>query len=325
MSRRFPPTATRRSAAARRWSAQRSFHHERFPVAELVAAKRETLTVCVPAKECAATIATVVGELAALRSAGLVDEIVVVDADSADGTAELAQAHGARVESESQLLPEFGPVLGKGDAMWRGLSASGGEIVAYVDGDTVDFHATLCAGLVGPLVTDPRIDFVKGFFRRPFALADRVEPSGGGRVTELTARPLLTRFWPELSAFRQPLAGETAARRGVLEQLPFATGYAVETAMLIDAFGVVGLEGMAQVDLDVRQNRHQSLEGLRPMAYQVLLAVTDRLEREGRLEPSEAPPLFAGPAGGERSAPVRIEERPPLASLPDPRGERTPA
>jgi glucosyl-3-phosphoglycerate synthase len=317
-------TAILPTAAARRWSRERSYRHNDFPVAELAAVKHDTVSVCVPAKECAATVATVVTELMLLQSAGVVDEVIVVDADSVDGTGVLAAEHGARVVSESKLLPEFGPVMGKGDAMWRALSVAGGDIVAYVDGDTVDFRGRLCAGLLGPLLIRDDVAFVKGFFRRPFAHAEGVAPEGGGRVTELTARPLLTRFWPELSAFRQPLAGETAARRWLLDQLPVSTGYAVETAMLIDAYRAVGLDGLAQVDLDVRQNRHQPLGELVPMAYAVLRAVTDRLESEGRLERSAVPPLLSGPVGAEQSHSVRIEERPPMASVRRARGDRTP-
>jgi glucosyl-3-phosphoglycerate synthase len=313
------------TAAARRWSKERSFRHDEFPVADLAAVKRDTVSVCVPAKECAPTVATVVAELVALQTAGVVDEVIVVDADSADGTGVLAAEQGARVVSESDLLPEFGPVQGKGDAMWRALSVARGDVVAYVDGDTVDFQARLCRGLIGPLLFREDVAFVKGFFRRPFAHAEGVAPEGGGRVTELTARPLLTRFWPALSAFRQPLAGETAARRWLLDQLPFSTGYAVETAMLIDAYNAVGLDALAQVDLDVRQNRHQTLGELAPMAYAVLRAVTDRLESEGRLAPSSVPPLLSGPVGDEKSHSVVIEERPPMASVLRAPGDRTPA
>jgi glucosyl-3-phosphoglycerate synthase len=318
-------TAILPTTAARRWSRERSFHHQQFSVAELAAVKRDTVSVCVPAKECAATVPVVVTELVRLQAAGVVDEVIVVDADSLDGTASLAAEHGARVVSETQLLPEFGPVLGKGDAMWRALSVAGGDVVAYVDGDTVDFRGHLCTGLIGPLLRREEVSFVKGFFRRPFAHPEGVSPEGGGRVTELAARPLLTRFWPELSAFRQPLAGETAARRRLLDQLPFSTGYAVETAMLIDAYRAVGLDGLAQVDLDVRQNRHQPLGELVPMAYAVLRAVTDRLESEGRLEASVVPPLLSGPVGEEQSQPVQIEERPPMASVRRARGGKTPA
>jgi glucosyl-3-phosphoglycerate synthase len=200
---------------------------------------------------------------------------VVVDA-SRDGTGDIAARLGAEVFSQGQLMPPFGAVLGKGDAMWRSLSVLSGDVVCFVDADTERFGPHFACGLVGPLVVDPRVQFVKGFYRRPFRLGDEVAPEGGGRVTELTARPLLELFYPELTQIRQPLAGEIAARRDLLERLPFATGYAVEIAMLIDAYELAGIDAIAQVDLDERQNRHQPLSELGPMATEVMRAVLDR-------------------------------------------------
>ena len=268
-------------------------HHSRFP-AELIAATRDcTISVCVPARDEAATIASVVEPLVALRDAGVIDQVMVVDASS-DGTGEIAARLGAEVHEQGDLMPQFGPVLGKGDAMWRALSVLSGEVVCFVDADTEEFGPHFACGLVGPLVIDPAVQFVKGFYRRPFRLGDEVAPDGGGRVTELTARPLLELFYPQLGTIRQPLAGEMAARRELLERLPFATGYAVEIAMLIDAYEVCGFDAIAEVDLDVRQNRHQALTQLGPMATAVTRAV---LSRAGV-------PVEAG-----------VVERPPMASL----------
>ncbi|HEV7805508.1 MAG TPA: glucosyl-3-phosphoglycerate synthase, partial [Solirubrobacteraceae bacterium] len=266
----------------------------------LRADRDESISVCVPAREEAATIGGVVAPLVALRDAGVVDQVVVVDADSLDGTAAIAAAHGADVHRQRDLAPEFGPVVGKGDAMWRALGVLTGDLVCFVDGDTVDFDERFACGLLGPLVCEPGVQFVKGYFRRPFRAGGVVAPTGGGRVTELTARPLLAAFYPQLTAFQQPLAGEMAARRELLERLAFCTGYAVETGLLLDVHAEVGLAAMAQVDLDVRQNRHQPLEDLAPMAAAVLAAVRSRLKREGRLlEPCREPLL----------------ERPPLTEL----------
>ena len=200
-----------------------------------------------PAREVAATIGPVLDAIAPLERAGLVDEVLVVDAGSRDGTAEIAAARGARVADESRLMAHFGPALGKGDAMWRGLAATSGEIVAFLDTDTEDFHAGFVTGLLGPLLTDDTVAFVKGAFRRPLRVGATVVPDGGGRVTELVARPLLNLHVPELAGFLQPLAGEVAARRELLERLPFPVGYGVEIAMLIDALRAVGLDRMAQV------------------------------------------------------------------------------
>jgi glucosyl-3-phosphoglycerate synthase len=217
----------------------------------------------------------VVEPLVRLREQGAVDQVVVVDA-SRDGTGDIAARLGADVYAQSALMRSFGSVLGKGDAMWRSLSVLTGDVVCFVDADTEAFGAHFACGLVGPLVVDPEVEFVKGFYRRPFRLGDEVAPEGGGRVTELTARPLLQLFHPRLAKIRQPLAGEIAARRGLLERLPFATGYAVEIAMLIDAYELAGIEAIAEVDLDERQNRHQPLSELGPMATAVMRAVLDR-------------------------------------------------
>ena len=212
-----------------------------------------------------------------LCDAGLVDEAVVVDACSRDGTAELAAAAGIRVVQQDELAREYGPAQGKGDAMWRGLASVSSELVVFLDTDTVDFHEGFVRGLVGPLISAPGIDFVKGCFARPLREGSRLRPGEGGRVTELMARPLLNLYAPELAVFDQPLAGEVAARRELLEQLPFCVGYGVEIAMLIDAWRLVGLEGLAQVDLGERQNRHQPLRELSAMAYAVLAAASSRL------------------------------------------------
>jgi glucosyl-3-phosphoglycerate synthase len=207
-------------------------------------------------------------------------------------------------------------VRGKGDAMWRALSVLSGEIVVYVDADSDEFAPQFVTGLLGPLVCrEPGcegVQFVKGAYRRPFNQGGISLPDGGGRVNHLMARPALAVFFPELAGVRQPLAGEVAARRELLERLPFATGYAVETAMLIDVWREVGLAGMAQVDLGVHNNRHQSLQALSPMAYAVLLVIAERLERDGRLH-GLAPGALIGASGPQA---VELLERPPMASLP---------
>lgn len=250
-----------------------------------------------------------------LRERGAVDEVTVVDGGSADGTADVAARLGAEVVQEDELLPDFGPALGKGDAMWRALSVLRGDVVCYVDADSADFGPHFPCGLIGPLVCERGVSFVKGAYRRPFKLGEDVAAEGGGRVTELTAKPLLNLFYPELAAFRQPLAGEIAARRELLDRLPFFTGYAAEIAMLIDAHEAVGLDAMAQVDLDVRQNRHQPLGQLGPMAYDVLRAIAERLMREGRLEAVKAGEFLMPSGDGFEPRAVPLVERPPMASV----------
>jgi glucosyl-3-phosphoglycerate synthase len=213
------------------------------------------------------------------------------------------------VRQESELVPDFGQVLGKGDAMWRALAAVRGDLVVYLDSDTRDFSPHFATGLVGPLVCDPELQFVKAAYQRPFF----ERPEGGGRVSQLTARPLLSAFYPPLAAFAQPLAGEVAARRELLERIPFGTGYSVETAMLLDVFDALGgTQGMAQVDLDVRLNQHQPLSALGPMAYAVLSVLHERLRRDGRLTDGPPPPFQS--ATGELLD-LELVERPPFATL----------
>jgi glucosyl-3-phosphoglycerate synthase len=286
---------------AESWAQARSFHHSSYPPERIAAEREQSISLCLPARECAATIQAIVEALLELREGGAIDEVVVVDAASGDGTAELAERAGARVLQEGELMSDHGPVLGKGDAMWRALSALPGELVCFLDADTENFSAHFACGLLGPLVCEQGVSFVKGHYRRPFTQGGVEDAEGGGRVNHLMARPALALFYPELAAVRQPLAGEVAARRELLELLPFATGYGVETAMLIDAWRKVGLDGIAQVDLEEHRNPHQPLAALSPMAATVLATIARRLEQDGRLQ-------GVGGAG----APV---ERPALASL----------
>ncbi len=292
------------------WVRERSFHHSSYPASRIAAERELSVSVCLPARECADTVGEIVLTLAELQRAGAIDEIVVVDAESADGTAGVAAHAGATVFAESELMPSYGPVLGKGDAMWRSLSVLSGELICFLDADTESFSAHFATGLLGPLVCEQGVSFVKAHYRRPLTgdggvdgrdgAADR--PGGGGRVNHLTARPALGLFYPQLAGVRQPLAGEVAGRRELLEQLPFTTGYGIEIAMLIDVWRAIGLDGIAQVDLDEHRNRHQPLAALEPMAATVLATVARRLEREGRLT---GPPVTGAPV-----------ERPPLAGVP---------
>jgi glucosyl-3-phosphoglycerate synthase len=295
-----------------------TFDHAQFETKDLLRNKRETVTVCIPTKEAGETIAATVRAVDQLRELGLVDQLLVIDADSADGTATLAAEAGAKVHQEAELLPDAGPVEGKGDAMWRALSVATGDIVVYVDGDVRDFGAHYVTGLLGPLLGTSRTDFVRGFYRRPLAIADTGKEieDGGGRVTELTARPLLELLVPDLAAFRQPLAGECAARRGLLTEIPFTTGYGVEIAMLVDVWRRVGIERMAQVDLGTKRNSHQSLAALAVMAREVVAALAAELDDAAHPLPGNA--AADHQHGNLRTAPgvhARLRRRPPLAEL----------
>ena len=305
------------SSPAERAAQLRTFHHSRYAPQQLAAARAQRalrVSVCLPARECAATVAEIVATLDALRAQGVLDEIVVVDAASSDGTARVARGAGAVVLQESELMASQGPVLGKGDAMWRALPALSGDIVCFLDADTEAFPSHFVTGLLGPLLCEPDVSFCKAFYRRPLQQGDKLLPDGGGRVNQLTARPALALFYPQLAAVSQPLAGEVAARRELLWRLPFTTGYGVEIGMLIDAWRALGVEGMAQVDLEEHRNRHQPLSALEPMACAVLATVTARLREEGRLTGPE-------PASALEQA---LVERPAHASLADDR-EAAPA
>jgi len=298
-------------SATEHWARARTFHHSLYSPARVAAERTETVAVCLPARECAATVGEIVGTLMSQREQGVIDEVVVVDAASRDGSAAIAARAGATVLQEAELLPEFGPVRGKGDAMWRALSRVHSDVVCFLDADLEHFQAHYASGVIGPVVCEPRVAFCKAFYRRPFTHGGVSVPDGGGRVNHLMARPALALFFPELAGVRQPLAGEIAARRELLARIPITTGYGVEIAMLIDAWQTVGLGQMAQVDLDVHHNAHQSLAALSSMSYSVLEVVARRLEREGRLRDLAPAPLLG--ADGARSA--QTLERPPLDSL----------
>ena len=287
----------------------RSFARGEFPLHRLCEHKRETVSVVLPAREVADTVGAIVESLLALD--GLVDQVLVVDAASEDGTADVAQRAGAEVRQQGDLLPEFGSIEGKGDAMWRSLTAVEGDIVAFIDADNRAPDPQLVAGLLGPLLTSDA-EFVKAAYRRPFVDAGIAIPDGGGRVNHLLARPLLSAFYPALGALRHPLAGEFAARRDLLVEIPFATGYAVEMAMLIDILALKGPRAIAQVDLGTHHNSHKPLLALVPMAYEILGTVCARLRREQRLTGEALGSLQT--LGGDDVEPPSIE-RPALASL----------
>ncbi|HEX3909624.1 MAG TPA: glucosyl-3-phosphoglycerate synthase [Solirubrobacteraceae bacterium] len=300
------------------WRARRSYEAAQFPLPLLLAEKRASIALVLPSREVAATIGPIAEQAVRLRALGLLDEVLVVDARSQDGSARIAERAGLRVVQEDELSPELGPTRGKGDAMWRGLRATGSELVAFADTDTEDFAEHFLLGLLGPLVCEPAVRLVKGSFRRPFRTQDASAPHGGGRVTELMARPLLNLHAPELAVFVQPLAGETAGRRELLERIPFSAGYGVEIAMLIDAWRLVGLDGLAQVDLGVRQNRHQSLRELSAMAYAVLVAAQSRFLGADFADAHACGSIALPDAEGGtllQTRRVTIEERPPLIEL----------
>jgi glucosyl-3-phosphoglycerate synthase len=294
------------------WLTRRSYAAAEFELDELRARwDRPSVTVVIPARECAATVAGVIETtVGPAVEAGLVDQVVVVDAASIDGTADRAAAAGATVMQQDALAPELGPALGKGDAMWRAVRATGGEIVCFLDADTADPDPCHLLGLLGPLLTDPEVALVKGAFARPFNAGGRALVDEGGRVTELMARPLLNLHFPLLAGFTQPLAGEFAVRRRLLERLPFPVGYGVEIALLIDALNELGLDALAECRLGSRQNRHQPLRALGEMAFAVLAAVEHRIDGPRSATGGQ----FLRPWEEGRVVRVPVGERPPLNS-----------
>jgi glucosyl-3-phosphoglycerate synthase len=278
------------ATVAERWESARTFHHSRFSARRIAAEREVSVAVCLPARECAETVGEIVAVLGGLVEAGVIDRVLVVDADSPDGTAAVAERAGASVCQEADLLSSYGPVLGKGDAMWRALSVLDADLVCFLDADTAGFRPHFATGLLGPLVCEPGVAFVKAFYQRPFVHDGIRVPEGGGRVNHLLARPALATFYPELARVRQPLAGEVAARRDLLETIPFVTGYGVEVAMLIDVWRAVGLDAIAQVDLDEHLNRHQPLPALVPMAHTIMATIAARAGA-GAAGPVERPPL----------------------------------
>jgi glucosyl-3-phosphoglycerate synthase len=284
---------------AAEWFRHRSYDYRKFSdLEEMGRRKRElglTVSAVLPCRNVADTVGEILDEIHAVngRAGGepLVDQILAVDADSTDGTAKVAASKGGEVYSENELLPHYGGAHGKGDAMWRSLSVARGDLIMYVDADTKDFKPQLVYGVLGPILYVPEVRFVKAAYRRPFKSYETVEHDGGGRVTELSAKPLFNLFYPELAGFVQPLAGEFVADKELFCSIPFLTGYAVETGIMIDVLKRVGLGAMAQVDLGTRQNRHQPLRDLSRMSYAVLRAVARRLRQEGRLNQARDPNL----------------------------------
>jgi glycosyltransferase involved in cell wall biosynthesis len=296
------------------WSARRTYQ-DPATLDDLLAVKGQAISLVLPTRDVAATLGPLLDALEPARARRLVDEVLVVDAASTDATVAVAAERGVTAVQESDVLAEFGPALGKGDALWRGLSRTSGEIVVFLDTDTTNFSARFLLDLVAPLLRESAVHLVKGAFRRPFERT----PDEGGRVTELLARPLLNLHLPDLAGFVQPLAGEVAARRELLEALAFPVGYGVEIAMLIDAYRRVGLDGLAQAELGVRENRHQPLRELGGMAYQVLVAASRRIHGSDAVD-ALGPGVLLQPTGGALvPRPLAIEERPPLRTImPEP-------
>ncbi|OBI04639.1 glucosyl-3-phosphoglycerate synthase [Mycolicibacter heraklionensis] len=290
-----------------------------WTVEELRAAKARTgrsISVVLPALNEQATIESVIDSITPLVD-NLVDELIVLDSGSTDDTEIRSIAAGARVVSREQAVPEVPPQPGKGEALWRSLAATSGDIVVFIDSDLIDPDPMFVPNLVGPLLTGDGVHLVKGFYRRPLKVNGTEEPTGGGRVTELVARPLLTALRPDLGAVIQPLGGEYAGSRELLESVPFAPGYGVEIGLLIDTYDRLGLEAIAQVNLGVRAHRNRPLAELALMSRQVVATL---LSRCGVPDSGVGLTQFVadGPDGMDylpRTTPLSLIDRPPMNTL----------
>src|SRR3954454_22463966 len=280
------------------------------------------VSVVLPARDEAATVGSLVAGLHEqwVRRVPLVDELLVMDSDSTDDTAALAPAAGAGGVGTADVLLAHGTRPGKGEALWKALAATTGDLVVFLDADLLGDVVHFVPGLLAPLLTDPQVAYVKGCYTRPLRIGGQELPAAGGRVTELTARPLLNALWPELAGFVQPLGGEYAGRRTALEQVPFVSGYGVEVGLLIDLLQVCGLQGLAQVDLGTRTHSHQTDEALGTMAGQIVNTLLSRAERGRhgrRLQPGGLLTQFSH--DGARFVPtshtVAVDQRPPMETV----------
>jgi glucosyl-3-phosphoglycerate synthase len=326
-----PPVRTRSDvqAVVDRWFAENTFHSREFRDVErllrLKRQQRQTISLGLPTLNEEATIGEVVSTLkrALMDEVPLLDEIVVVDSGSEDNTAAIVRSLGVPFVDHASILPELGSFRGKGEALWKSLHALRGDLVVWCDTDISNIHPQFVYGIVGPLLTDTRLGYVKGFYRRPLNFGGELQTAGGGRVTELCARPLLNLFYPELSGLLQPLSGEYAGRRELLERLPFFTGYGVEIGHLIDILDNFGLNRIAQCDLGVRIHRNQELFDLSKMSFAIMQVALKRLGDRHRIhlveEINRSMKLIHYSSDRFFLELKEIEdwERPPLVTLPE--------
>ncbi len=315
------------------WLATNTFHHSAFAdVGGLLQEKTRQgvgISVVIPTRNEAETIGEVVTVLRRhlMEEIPLVDELLVIDSASTDDTLAAAREAGAIVQASASILPQWGTRLGKGENLWKSLYAATGDLICFIDGDISNIHPRFVYALVGPLLQRPEVHYVKAFYDRPMASAKELHPTGGGRVTEILVRPLFSLFFPELTALIQPLSGEYAVRRCVLEAIPFPVGYGVETSHLLDVYHSHGLQAFAQSDLDQRVHRNQSTFALGRMAFGILRVFQRRLETFGLLQPGvQAPPAwptimrqFQAHSKDYEQVLLEIieEERPPMLTVPD--------
>jgi glucosyl-3-phosphoglycerate synthase len=308
---------------------ERTWHHSRFQDLDRLVALKEKkglrISLAFPTLNEESTIGK---EILVMRTElmdryPLVDEIAVIDSSSRDKTRQVAERFGARVFESKSILPKYGSFRGKGENLWKSLYALEGDIIVWVDADISNIAPKFAYGLLGPLLEDDRIGYVKSFYERPIRSSAGINPSGGGRVTEILVRPLFSLFYPALARLVQPLSGEYAGRRSLLEQLSFSVGYGVELAHLIDIYELAGIEALAQVDLDIRVHRNQTTAALGKMAYGILEAFFSRAGKYGSARLLRELAEYHIALEREDSAhrvlktAIPCEERPPMIDIPE--------
>jgi len=272
-----------------KWLQNNSFHYSDFQdidyLLEMKKAQNLSISLGLPTKNVEQTLEPILFSIKNYlqEQYPFLDEIALIDARSTDRTAEIAEEQGVQVYFEDEILPEAGRQKGKGEALWKSLAALKGDIIVWIDSDIRNIDPRFVYGIVGPLLKYPKIDFVKAYYRRPIKIGDFFEETGGGRVTELTVRPIFNLFYPELACFAQPLSGEYAGRRSLLENLPFYTGYAVEAALLVEIWRRFGIDVMAQVDLEERIHENQPTLALGKMSFEILQALFELLQEDGKI------------------------------------------
>jgi len=316
------------------WFQKHTHHHSEFAdVPALVRSKESQglkISVCLPTLNVVDTVGECLRVIRAelVERHPLIDQLCIIDSRSTDGTLEAARAEGVEVLFDDEILPGLEPAAGKGEALWKSIFALQGDIIVWIDSDIENMHPRFVYGLVGPLLAEAGTGYVKAFYQRPLQEEGVIKPSGGGRVTELTVRPMLNLFYPDLAGLVQPLSGEYAGRRSVLESVPFFNGYGVETGLLLDIADAYGVDAISQVDLDVRVHHNQPIEALSRMSFAIMQALFQRLETDGKVELQTRLPSVYNTVRREGTSyvlehsTVKVVERPPMRTVADYRAAR---